>query len=72
MNRKKREVEVLTSQAVTQKLSQNDVFQTESNDPLESYYVSLMSHDWLNFKIKLEDNRFTRIHHIEEGQVSVL
>lgn len=72
MSRKKREAEILTSQAVTQKLSQNDVFQPESNDPLENYSVSLMGHDWLNFKIKLEDNRFTRIYHIEEGQVSVL
>ena len=56
MSREKREVEVLRSQVVKQKLSQNDVFQTQSNDPLESYYISLMGHDELILKIKLEEN----------------
>ena len=54
MSREKREVEVLRSQVVKQKLSQSDVFQIQSNDPLVSYYINLMGHDGLILKIKLE------------------
>ena len=72
MSREKREVEVLRSQVVKQKLSQSDVFQIQSNDPLVSYYINLMGHDELILKIKLEENGVTKAHHIEEGQVTVL
>lgn len=51
MSGENREAEVLTSQVVKQKLSQNDVFQTESDDPLESYYINLMGHDYLFQKL---------------------
>ena len=53
MSREKREVEVLRSQVVKQKLSQSDVFQIQSNDPLVSYYINLMGHDELILKIKI-------------------
>ena len=72
MSREKREVEVLRSQVVKQKLSQSDVFQIQSNDPLVSYYINLLGHDELILKIKLKENGFTKAHHIEEGQVTVL
>lgn len=63
MSREKREAKVLGSQVAQQKLSYSDIFQSESND------LWPIGHDELILKIKLEEKGFTRVYHIEEGQM---